>query len=155
MNRVVVSPQYLQSLAHRPAILAIAQALIPEFEMWWNAGRQHADFGRNVPYHRPQDARDSAIWHVHVVPLCPPAEIIELHNWRKARRRYYRTSDRHLIYAASACGWAYLLAYEHRDAHEIADDHAYIEALAAAAEAWYGESKRFPMAEAAFPDDND
>ncbi|MNN65299.1 putative toxin YafO [compost metagenome] len=144
MNRVDVSPLFLEALTDEPALFAIAQALIPEFRSWWNNGQQHPDFGRNVPYHRPKDAKESAVMHVHIVPLSPPATLIDLKAWRDSRRDFKRTSNRHLIYAASDCGWAYLLAYEHEDAHEAGDDHAYLEALAKAAEAWFAKTRRFP-----------
>lgn len=143
MDRVDVSPLYIKSAYGDPELEAIACTLIPEFKLWWQT-KSHPDFGRDAPYHDPQASRDSALMHVHLLPICPPATVIDLQNWGRARRDYDRRSDRHLIYAKSSCGWAYLLAYEHTDAHEVARDYDYLRALAAAAEAWYSQTNRFP-----------
>lgn len=100
-----------------------AQLLASSFQAYINAGHKFWAFGKDVPYHRPPNAADWGLRHVHIISR----GCFSQHEKAGTPLRK-RTSDKHLVYAVHPfdANHYLLLAVINPDAHGIGRDEAVI-----------------------------
>ena len=124
------------------------EKLVATFRSYWHTGH-HLHLGKDAPLHDPASIRQSAVRHIHLIPID-----INTSNDKRWLRPFARiapfsrpTSDRWLVYCVSANRNCCVLAYLKENAHFTARQGFFIGKMIDGAEAFFSDIEQYPLSE--------
>ena len=122
--------------------------IINDFKTYWRNGH-HPDFGKDAPLHDPAAIRQSAVRHVHIIPI--PVSPKDDPRWLKPFHWLIPTrrpaSNSWLVYCVTESRNCCLLAFLNGDAHFMARQGFFVGRMIDSAEAFFDRMEEYPLSE--------